>query len=284
MKEIFEHTSYRTYLKSVLAERITKNTSYSLRAMAKALGIQSSHLSSVQNGVKNLSLKAAVAVAGKLGLDATEAEYFCLLVQYENEKSPELKATHLQRLRGLLKTTNSGLEFRDLGVDAFKLIADWYHIPTLEMLGLDDFEYSAENVARRLGVSVIEARAAIERLERLELIERDAKGRYRKAIKNPVFQSPTPNKALRHFHRQMLEKAIESLETQSPAEKYNASHTLALDPRDVDRVRRLFDDFRKNLAAVLDQDEHEDGTAKKRTAVYHLNVQFFNLTHKGENK
>src|SRR4051812_38238696 len=98
---LFEHSSYRSFLKSVLASRIAANPRYSLRAMAKQLGILPSHLSAIHSGTKNLSETSALKVAQRLGLAGREADYFCLLVQYESSSDPELKDNYLRRLRAI---------------------------------------------------------------------------------------------------------------------------------------------------------------------------------------
>lgn len=266
---IFEHTSYRSYLKSVLAERITKNPAYSLRAMAKVLGIQPSHLSAVQNGLKNLSPESAAKIAAKLGLTREENDYFCLLVQYESTKEPELKATYLARLREL----NNRDEVKDLSVDAFKAIADWYHIPILEMTTLTGFKFTAAGIAKRLGISSLEAQVAIERLERLELIEKDEKGQYRKTHHFGLFQSPHASQALRHFHKQMLTKAAEAIDEQAIPERYIGSQTFSINTADVAEARTMLADFQQKLATHFDR-------AERRNETYFLGMQLFRLTNK----
>lgn len=266
---VLEHTSYRAYLRSVLAERITKNPSYSLRAMARDLGLKPSQLSEVCKGTKNLSLQSAHVAALKLGLEACEAEYFCVLVQYETAKSSELRESFLKRMRAL----NPVREIRDLSVDQFRLIADWYHLPIVEMTLLEGFELSAKSVARKLGITALEAQAAIDRLERLELIERDASGRYAKVHENYLFKSEAPNEAIRQFHRQMLAKAAESLETQKHGERYLGSQVFSVDPGLLPEAHEMIEDFRKKMVGLFDR-------SKKRTSTYHLGVQLFNLHSK----
>lgn len=267
---IFEHTSYRSYLKSVLADRIAKNPFYSLRAMARALEVQPSHLSAIHNGLKNLSPQTALKIAAKLGLSEQESEYFRLLVDYEAAKSPELKAAYQRKLQAL----NGKTEVRDLSLDAFKLIADWYHIPILEMTGLAKFKFTPAAVARRLGITPLEAQVAVERLLRLELIEPKDGGGYRKVHKNSLFKSEQVNLALRRFHQQMIERAGRSLETQKPDERYVGSQTFAIDPQSLPEAKKIIDEFRQKLVSHFD-------SGKSRTEVYHLGVQLFNLT-KGE--
>lgn len=270
---VFEHASYRTFLKSVLADRIARNGSYSLRAMAKQLGIVASHLSAIHNGAKNLSNEAALKISRKLELSSAETDYFCTLVQYENAKEPDLKNAFFERLQAM----NPKREVKDLSVDAFKMIADWYHIPILEMTNITGINLTAKEIAKRLGITELESQVALERLERLELLERNAKGRYEKVHGNSVFKSDIPNMALRRFHKQMLERAIDSLETQTPQERYVGSQTFPIDLAQLDEARSLIDEFRKKLVELFIR-------GKKKTHVYHLGVQLFRVTKENGNE
>lgn len=270
---IFEHESYRTYLKGVLVERIARNRAYSLRAMARQLSLAPSSLSEVLKGKINLSPETAWTTATRLGLDEKGREYFCLMVQLESAKSVELRA----EIEGKLRQLNPQVSRYDVEVDIFKMISDWYHVPILMMTDLaEGFEpgsYAAW-AARKLGISQPEAEAAIDRLVRLELLKRDDAGHLRRTKENLVARSGVPNEGLRRFHRQMLHKATESLETQTPQEKFVGSQTFAID---VTELRK----FERRLDQVLTEMSQLARKGKKKTHVYHLGIQLFNLTDKG---
>jgi len=57
---------YQTVLRNELDKRIKHNSNYSLRAMAKYLGIGSSGLSEIISGKRGLSLKFAVTLKSTL--------------------------------------------------------------------------------------------------------------------------------------------------------------------------------------------------------------------------
>ncbi|MGE0615628.1 MAG: TIGR02147 family protein, partial [Bacteriovoracia bacterium] len=243
---VLNHSNYRDYLKTVLAERIMENPAYSLRAFARWLGVAPSLLSDVANGNKNFSQSTAARVARKLGLNPSETEYFCLLVQQEKAKNPEARAVVASRL----STLNPHRETQDLSVDTFRAIADWYHIPILAMTELPDFDFQARDVAKRLGISNAEADAAISRLIRLELIERDAGGKYRRVHFNPIFKTQAAHQGLRHFHRQMLERAISSLDGQTSQEKYIGSETFVMDEASLREAGILIEECVTKVAAL----------------------------------
>ena len=264
---VFEHNDYRTYLKATLAERAEKRDGYSLRAFSQKIGVSSSFLSEVLGRKKSLSVEVAFKIAVKLELNDAESQYFCLLTQYEQEEDPQFREEILRRLTAL----NPHRKPQDLSVDLFKMISDWYHTAILELSYLRGFRFEAEYIADKLGITKNEADLAIERLERLELIEKDEKGKYRKAHSQLLIESKIPNTALKNFHRQILEKAIESLDTQGPRERMSASDVLPIDSKYLPEVQRLSEQFSTAVMELSRKSEHRD-------AVYALATQFFNLT------
>ncbi|MCM2278580.1 MAG: TIGR02147 family protein [Oligoflexia bacterium] len=266
---VLEHADYRAFLKGVVAQRKRNNPAYSLRAFARQIGIGQSALSQILAGRKNLSLERATQIATKLGLAAVETEYFLVLIQLETAKNVDLKKSLLARARSL----NPRHETRDLSVDLFSVIADWYHFAIKNMTGLEGIEFAPAKIAKRLGISKIEAEAAIERLLRLELIEADPAraGKFRRVESFTLTRSATPNEALRRFHRQMLQKASEALETQTPRERFTGSETFAISEEHLPKAFALADEFLRKIAALSDESQHP-------TQVYHAGVQFFNLT------
>lgn len=265
LMSILEHENYRTYLKTVMAEKTKRNPRFSLRAMAKIVGVTPSYLSTVLKGSKNLSYEMATQFARKLSLEGDEADYFCLLVQKESVRDPELKAALADRVR----RTNPA--YSDLSVEHFRTIADPIHFTLLCVTQLTEFQASSRNLALALGRPQVEVDLALERLEKLDMIEEFKPGLFRKTKSNPRVASQAPNQALRQFHRATLSQAIESLETQSPQEKIIGSETFAIGDDQIEDFRKLADEFFDRAVALAKK-------AKRRNRVYHLGLQFFNLT------
>lgn len=231
------------------------------------LDIAPSYLSTVLKGGKNLSYETAATIAMKLQLSTEETEYFCLLVQMESTKNPEIRGALLERAR----SSNPDYPVNDLSIDHFKIISNWQHFAILVTTTLTGFEATPRQIALALGQPQAEIELALERLERLEMVEKDERGRYSKVQENPRVISQSPNESLRNYHRQTLQKAIESLEAQSPQEKVIGSETFAIEASQLEQFRALTDEFFDRALALAKK-------SKKKELVYHLGVQFFNLT------
>ncbi len=146
---VFTHHSYRSFLREVIAEKAQRNPSYSLRAMAQALDLAPSYLSTILKGEKNLSADTALRITKRLGLKAKETEYFCLLVQRDGAKSAEAREAIHQQLERLSPQTTG----HDLSVDHFRVISDWHHFGILAALELTNFSANARALAAALSVN-----------------------------------------------------------------------------------------------------------------------------------
>jgi uncharacterized protein (TIGR02147 family) len=256
--------NYRSYLRSVLAERAATNSRYSLRALAQSLDLAPSYLSAVLNGKKSFSPETAHAVTEKLQLKEQEAAYFRILAQIEGTKNPALKETLLQRAQAF----RPQMVVNDLSVDQFKLIADWYHFAILAATELSDIVATPGKIAKIFGLALAEVQIAVARLIRLGLLEVDSEGRLKKTLSNPRVVSKSMSRAIRSYHRQNLEKAIESIGTQTPDERFMGSETFCID-------ESQFEEFQELCKKFLHHAQAHAKKSRTKNQVYHLGVQFF---------
>jgi uncharacterized protein (TIGR02147 family) len=275
IQPMFNGNNYRSILKEILAEKSKKNSSYSLRAFAGQLGIAPSMLSNVLKGSKNLSVESAFAVAQKLNLSAQQTDLFCLLVQLETTKSIAQKELLLAKIQNLRPSEPA----RDLSLDLFKSMADWTHVAALILLELPNLATAdLKTIATRLGITTVQADLVLERLVRLELVQPDDLGNYERVNRDHLMtRSEIANPALKEFHRSMLTKAIESLETQSPKEKSVGSETMTFDPARLPEVNAILEEAYAKVKALA-----SEGSSQKE--IYHLGIQFFRLTQSSETK
>lgn len=263
-------TSYRDILKIELAERISANPAYSLRALAKRMGIAPSLLSDVLKGKRGLSSGRAFEVGQALHFDGTKLDQFVTLVQIEETKSPKRKEELLQKLNRAKAISQP----QDLSLDVFRMIYDWYHVAILELTLITDFKMTPLTVAERLGITLVEAESCLQRLLRLELLTTTSDGKIKRVDNHLLTTSQIPNSALRNFHAQMLKKAIEALTTQSPEEKFIGSETIAFDKRHLKEANVIIEECFTKLVNLA--------TSKKnKKHVYHLGIQLFRLTKEG---
>ncbi len=268
---LYEHQNYRTFLKQVLVEKNEK-TNYSLRSFSEKLNVSHSFLSEVLNHRKSLSMDLAFKIAVRLGLTDSETQYFCLLVQMEQEKEPDYQ----EKLQIRMRSLNPNQAAYDLSTDVFKLISDWYHIAILELPLLTGFQLTAEHAAEKLGITKWEAEVAMERLLRLGLLKKSRDGSLKKTHREILGNSPVSNEAFQKYHRQMLEKAGDALKSQTPSERLSATDVVAIDSRDLKKIDRLARDFTAKVMAIANQCKHKN-------SLYALTVHFFKINSNERN-
>lgn len=212
------------FLSSQMELRLRKNSSYSLRAFARDLGLAPSHLSGILKGSDSLSEKKAEEVSKKLKLKRGEKAFLLDLILASKGRTPQIREQATARVKQRKKFES----YRRLKNDEFRLIADWYHAAIPELLAIRGFEASPETIAESLGITRSQADEALGRLERLKLISRDENGVWKPEPSATFVQTEIPSAAIRRFHRQILERAIESTLEGTPEERFMTATILAL--------------------------------------------------------
>jgi len=241
-----EKLDLRQHIQNELVRRCRANSSYSLRAFARDLNVDPSTLSQFIRQKRNLSVGQQSKLCNRLGLDPEVARDLSL-------ESPVGQVTSLP-------------------LDIFEVIADWYHYAIFELSSLVDFQEEPRWISARLGITLAEARHALERLERLELLVRDRGGRLQQGTD---LISTTKNEftaaAFRLLQAQLLELAKQAM-TSIPLERRDqTSMTMAIDLNDIPFAKERIKRFRRKLCADLQK-------KRKRNAVYQLLISFFPLT------
>ena len=255
---------YRKLLKSELSARIAKNAKYSLRTMASRIGISASTLSDILNGKRSCSIETAEKMALFLEMSPTEKENFITLVKIDGVRNPDMKKNLAAAFAEKVDDSNRN----NFEQSIFEVISDWQHNAILALLKTDG-TWSDKTISRSLGLSIHEVKVALSRLEEIKLVQNKS-GIYQTSIAHPIFSAQIPNMALRKYHKQMLAKAIDSIEEQSPTEKVIRSETLAFNEDDLDEVNKLAAEFMGKLVQISRK-------ARKKKMVYHAGFQFFKL-------
>lgn len=263
---LFMTGSYRDILKREFASRAGRNPQYSLRAFARDLDFLPSRLSDVLNGKHGLSRRSASGIAERLGYAPSQRQYFCTLVEAEHARSQARKEQAREELLKLERPQ----DYRNLEEATFNTIADWYHFAILELFGTQRFIEDKHWIARRLGITPIEAELAIERLSQLGMLIKK-NGRHRVAVEYPSTMSEVPSAAIRKHHTQMMEKAARALQEQPVESRDFSSLTLAMDPSLLPMVKEEIKNFRRELEKKIKK------ATKNKRSVYCLSVQFFDL-------
>jgi uncharacterized protein (TIGR02147 family) len=272
---VFEFSTYRDLLKGLLAERIRQNPRYSLRGFARHLGVQPSLLSEVMGGRRRLTAETAAKIADRLEFEDDEREYFELLVQLDRAKTVELREATLKRIA---KIRPDASQVHDLGVDLFRTIADWYHLPLLRLLTIKSFDWTNRAAAKALGIPEVEVDAALRRMERLELLRILPSGKPERLSPDILVESKVPNDSLKKYNLQMLEKAAQAVTRFSPRERFTGTENFALDADQFERASQILEDCFTKILALSSESRGIN------SEVFHLGIHLFRLTELSQSR
>ncbi|MEN9722681.1 MAG: hypothetical protein RJB38_667 [Pseudomonadota bacterium] len=271
LPRIFDYSDPQSYLRDVLASKRQKNPSFSARAWAAQMGFSGhSLLMFFLTGRRQIRAAHVPKLLKGLKLSEDEARYFQALVHFASAKS----TTEKEIFEGLLRQIHPEEKFSHVDLERFRLISSWLHMALLEMTQLEGFQADPAWIAKRLDGKATKHQIAeaLERLQNLGLLKETEEGRLVKTHARLTTPSDRPSQAIREHHRQVLELAIESIESQSVDERVLNSCAMAIDVSKLDQAKALISEFRSKMAALMESPNAGE--------VYELSVQFFRLTKK----
>ncbi|MBI2606757.1 MAG: TIGR02147 family protein [Deltaproteobacteria bacterium] len=254
---------YRQVLSRELEVRCQRNPRYSLRSFARDLGMAPAQLSDILRGRYGISRASAANIADRMSMGSTEKEIFCDLVESKHARS------QLQRKLALARLAKQEKQYSTIALDSFQAISDWYHFAILELVTLDDFQNDLTWIANTLGITTHEAKSAIERLKRLDMLV-ETKGELKPAEDFTATPSGIPSDAIRKFHQQILKKAGQALHMQPVERRDYSAITFAIDRARLPEAKRAIQRFRKRFC-------QEFSSGETRNDVYVYATQFFSL-------
>jgi uncharacterized protein (TIGR02147 family) len=248
-------------IRKILNNEITRakgnNPAYSLRAFAKKVGVQPSALSEILNGKRDVTQKMAAKILERLCFDPETTQN--LLSKLSNKKSRN-------------KTVDSQRDFAQLNMDHYHIISEWYYFGILSLAETKEFNDKPQWIASRLNITIPEAKVALKRLERLDLLKRNENKRLVWAGVQFKTSDDVINMSLRKSHYQNLELAKTSLDKDNIDSRDFSSMTMAIDPKKIPDAKEMIKNFRRTLCDFLESGE--------KLEVYRICLQLFPISRK----
>ncbi len=235
-------------LRREFENRRLRNPSYSLRAFARDLRISVTALSEVLAGKRDLSRKNLERLTEALHLSPAETEE----IQQKNVKRTpqELARLHLQE-------------------EEFKIIADWYHLAILNLAKLKENKAKPAWVAARLGLTLVEAKAAMDRLVKLGLL-RFKEGKMLRTAAPISTSRDIPSSAIKKYHRHHLLLAERSLMEDPIDVREFSSVVMTMNPDQLNEVKEYLMKAKRRVSEMLQKGPQQE--------VYVLSFQLYPLT------
>ena len=262
--------SLSDFLQNEFTRRLKKNPSYSLRAFARDLEISSSRLSEVFNLKRGVSQQTLEKMSERLKLAKRHKDILNDLYLIQSSKSAKIK----EHAHARLNQAKEKNRIKRLDKNIFKIINEWYHPAIIELIQVTGFTNNPAWIAKKLGISSLQASEAVQRLLEVGLLK-EVDGKFEAPPDITLANSETPFEAMRVLHRELMQKARLSFEKDPNTRREFNSMIVAI-PQD------SLPEFKKEIQVFM-QKFWESLPDKPKDDLYCLNVQFFPVT-RGQNE
>lgn len=266
MKEIFEYTDYRVFLRDFYEDAKRARPYFSFRFIASRVDINPGFIFRLLSGKVHLGLNKIKAFVELLKLEGKEREYFIEMVRLGRAKREEDIQTSLKRLKSL-----RGIQFTTVADDQLAFFGQWHHMAMRSLLSI--YPFDGKNY-RRLGAMMVppitaeQARESVSLLTRLGMVSLNREGYYTVA---DTFLSTTEkwsSVAIHAYQKTSIDLSLLALETLPKHERDISTVTFTCSKRHLDILRERLQEIRQEMLLLSKDCPDED-------CVMQLNFQLF---------
>ncbi|MEO6095949.1 MAG: TIGR02147 family protein [Fibrobacteria bacterium] len=275
MIDLFQYLDCRAYLKDHYQERSARDAYFSHRWICTRLGQgkgSRSYFSNILAGRVRISPNLATRLVKLLELDKDQAEYFRLLVLFNQSDTAEERELYFDQI---VRSANPGKALLD--PDTYAYFRKWYNIVIREALDILSFKgETAEYVALAKtlvpNITPAQAREAVEFLEKAGLIGKDEQGRYKSLRKSITTGTQAESVIINQFQMACMDLAKDSLMRHPETDQLFSTLTMSISEGAYKRIEKRLQKLRSELAFLVEKDEAPSDR------VYQFNFQLFPVT------
>lgn len=253
-------------LKKYFDKKKKATPSFSLRWLSQKLEISPSFLSRIFTGEKAVPYAVLLKLQNYLDI---EVEVFAGLKAAHSGKTGGNNSP--RKGKAAMKTSKE--DWALAGDSSLRVLSQWFYLPILEFITLGNFDGTADQIARRLGLSKTAVEIALQEMLSLGLVVLN-NGRHQKADIKLRWASAKSLAEIRKFHEEMMQKALENLRGQSGKKEFDrrliTGITLTARSEKIEAAKQKLSECLYEIA--------NDLTAEEGDQVYHLSAQLFPLT------
>lgn len=248
---------------------------FSMRAMAKKLGVSVSLLSLILKGKRNLPIRLIDPLCAILDIDQVDRDQILHLVLSQKGKEPE-RASDLVGFKEKSPKQDRALKWETLAKSDSEFLADWSDIAIFLCCGIKDFDGTPEFVARRLFMDLGTVNRKMIRLVEAGFLPMED-GKIVRPKKTLQLRSGKDLSIIRKYHKSHLENAIHALDSKTTEpdlqHRLITGMTLTASLRSIPIIKQKIQNFLIEMAELSDADSPEE--------IFQIAVQFFPLTTVG---
>lgn len=273
--EIFDYIDYRQYLEVAYKYFKSINPNFSYRFIAIHTGASSAGwLPNIIKGRTNLTSTYVIKLANLLKLQSTEAQYFEVLVSYNQASTIEEKNFHFSKLQSI-----RGIKPTLVQREHLAFLTKWYISVVRELLFIYPFKDDYETLANLIipKISPTEAKEAVDILKMISFIKETPKG-YLKPCEQVIQKDPSIKTDLWADHmKSKMKLGLKAIDQFSRDERDMSEVYMPLSEKSFKLAKEEIAQLRKKLLVISENDSEQD-------RIYQCTVQLFPLTEKIKGK
>jgi uncharacterized protein (TIGR02147 family) len=209
--------------------RSAVNPSFTLRAFAQKLGVNSGSLSSILRGRRKVSLDMTVRLLKACDVDAQ---------------------TRLNVIAAVTGAAAVGPAYHPMDLAVTELLSEWHHFAILSLFETKNAKPDVKWISSKLKISTAQVFESLRLLKKLDLL-REKNGKLAPTHTNLAATDGVPSSAVRRAHRQTIEKALVSLETHTVNERDFSGVTMAIDPARLPEAKKIDSRISPSTVAIF---------------------------------
>ena len=268
MINLFDYTDYCAFLQDFHNERKKKFPFFSYRFFGQQIGVDPGNLVKILQGKRHLSAAGVKKFIAYAQFPRRESRYFETLVRFKKAKREKDNKVLFEKLLSI-----QGLEPYRLEPMQYEFYREWRHTAILALIAGIDFRGDCKALARRVqpAITVKQARESVDLLLKLNLIRREAGGKFVPTSTMLSTGDRWKSTAVRVFQKQVIRLGLEALERFDPAERDISTVTITVAPGDIEEIKRITGEYRRTVMQIASE-------SQPGGRVYQLNIQLFPLS------
>jgi len=270
LPSIYAYNDFRLFLRDYQIQRQKIDRTFTKAKLVKLLHLPNtrSYFNDVLKG-KYVSGSFVERFTAALELAPDEAQFFRILVKFNQSESPEEKELYFEQLIALNKIPKYTLDVRLL-----QYYSRWYNPAVRALLEIIDFNgrnFSAITQKISPKISIDQARESFQLLCDLELIVQNDDGFFKPAQKAIEAPENVRDDLLRQYQGQLIAHAHSSLLKPAGPNGTASTNMLSVSQQGYEKLLKITERYRSQVRNIVHNDE------QKPTKLMHLHVFFLSL-------
>jgi uncharacterized protein (TIGR02147 family) len=264
----FEFADFRKFLEDYQAKRQAEDKKFTRSRFCKELGLPNtrSYFNDIIKGIRPLSKNSVERFVRALELNEEEAQYFRILVDFNQSDRPRERELLFDQLVSLNRTPT-----RFVSPEEYEFYRHWHHTTVFSLLDVLDFKGEYAALAKRIFPAITpgQARKSVALLAKLGFIRKNEAGCWKPVSKTLNSGSYVKSELVKQYQLQCLELSKRAMLLDGKAARNFSTVTLSISKKGCELIEKKLQKFKSEVRSIA----HRETDPADR--VYQLNIQYF---------